>query len=60
MRDFEFVLSLASGFAPPDNAACERVHEAEPALTAGAPRAPEVLRLAPTAQSRLPAAQPLH
>lgn len=60
MRDFEFVLTLASGFAPPDDAACERLHEGERALTADAPRAPEVLRLAPSARSRLPAAQPLH
>jgi hypothetical protein len=33
-------------------------HQAEAALTAGAPREPEALRLAPTARSRLPAARP--
>lgn len=34
--------------------------EAEAALSAGAPRAPEALRLAPTARSRLPAPGPVH
>jgi hypothetical protein len=34
--------------------------QAEAALTEGAPRAPEALRLAPTARSRLPAMQPGH
>jgi hypothetical protein len=33
-------------------------HQAEAALTAGAPREPEALRLAPTTRSRLPAARP--
>jgi hypothetical protein len=33
-------------------------HQAEAALTDGAPRTPEALRLAPTARSRLPAARP--
>jgi hypothetical protein len=34
--------------------------QAEAALTGGAPRKPEALRLMPTARSRLPAASPVH
>jgi hypothetical protein len=41
-------------------AASRAWREAEAALTAGAPRAPEVLRLEPAARSRLPAARAAH
>ena len=68
VREGEHVLAWFA--ALPDEAARARLHEAlagspawiraEATLTAGAPRAPEALRLAPTARSRLPAAGTEH
>jgi hypothetical protein len=68
VREGEQVLAWFAALA--NEAARVRLHdaladspawrEAEAALTAGAPRAPEALRLAPTARSRLPAARPVH
>ena len=64
VREGEHVLVWFAALA--DEADLARLHQAlaespawrraEAALTAGAPRAPEVLRLAPTTRSRLPAA----
>lgn len=68
VREGEHVLAWFAAF--PDEAERARFRgllagssawrEAEEAFTAGAPRAPEALRLEPTARSRLPAAKPAH
>jgi hypothetical protein len=68
VREGEHVLAWFA--ALDDEAARVRLHEAlsksaawreaERALTKGAPRAPEALRLVPTARSRLPATRPAH
>jgi NIPSNAP len=68
VREGEHVLAWFAALE--DEAARERLHaalaasprwrEAAAALAAGAPRAPETLRLAPTARSRLPVARAAH
>ena len=68
VREGEHVLAWFAALT--DEAARVRLREAvagspawkraEAALTGGAPREPEALRLSPTARSRLPAANPVH
>ncbi len=66
MRDFAFVLSLASGFAKPAPGGRELPAPVDtgapqsPCCGERVPRLPEALRLAPTARLRLPTAKPGH